>query len=70
MALLAEEVCGCKTEVLSGGLSGSNDATIIRHLWGGQPVLIPYPAPKQSLDIKIPPKENRQCFESYGLLTS
>ena len=42
MALLAEDVCGCKAEVLSGGLSGGNDATIITHLWGGQPVLIPY----------------------------
>ncbi|XP_013866501.1 actin maturation protease isoform X1 [Austrofundulus limnaeus] len=42
MALLAEEVCGCKAELLSGGLSGRNGATIIKHLWGGQPVLIPY----------------------------
>lgn len=42
MALLAEEVCGCKAELLSGGLSGSNAATIITHLWGRQPVLIPY----------------------------
>ncbi|KAM6933029.1 actin maturation protease [Xenentodon cancila] len=41
MALLAEEVCGCRSELLSGGLSG-NDATIITHLWGGQPVLVPY----------------------------
>ncbi|KAI3354239.1 hypothetical protein L3Q82_018774, partial [Scortum barcoo] len=42
MALLAEEVCGCKAELLSGGLSGENAATIITHLWGRQPVLIPY----------------------------
>uniref|UniRef100_UPI0037E8DF0A actin maturation protease n=1 Tax=Semicossyphus pulcher TaxID=241346 RepID=UPI0037E8DF0A len=42
MALLAEEVCGCKAELLSGGLSGKNAATIITHLWGRQPVLIPY----------------------------
>ncbi|XP_062274892.1 actin maturation protease [Scomber scombrus] len=42
MALLAEEVCGCKAELLSGGLSGKNAETIIRHLWGRQPVLIPY----------------------------
>ncbi|XP_037630625.1 UPF0692 protein C19orf54 homolog isoform X3 [Sebastes umbrosus] len=42
MALLAEEVCGCKAELLSGGLSGNNAATIITHLWGRQPVLIPY----------------------------
>ncbi len=43
MALLAEEVCGCEAELLSGGLSGNNAATIIAHLWGRQPVLIPYP---------------------------
>ncbi|XP_035535772.1 UPF0692 protein C19orf54 homolog isoform X2 [Morone saxatilis] len=42
MALLAEEVCGCKAELLSGGLRGNNAATIISHLWGRQPVLIPY----------------------------
>ncbi|KAF1394097.1 hypothetical protein PFLUV_G00022960 [Perca fluviatilis] len=42
MALLAEEVCGCKAELLSGGLSGNNAAAIIAHLWGRQPVLIPY----------------------------
>ncbi|XP_071352542.1 actin maturation protease [Trachinotus anak] len=42
MALLAEEVCGCKAELLSGGLSGNNAAAIITHLWGRQPVLIPY----------------------------
>lgn len=48
MALLAEEVCSCKAELLSGGLSGNNAAAIIRHLCGGQPVLIPYPPPKQS----------------------
>ncbi|XP_030600265.1 actin maturation protease [Archocentrus centrarchus] len=42
MALLAEEVCGCKAELLSGGLSGNNAAAIISHLWGRQPVLIPY----------------------------
>uniref|UniRef100_A0A1A7W732 Actin maturation protease n=1 Tax=Iconisemion striatum TaxID=60296 RepID=A0A1A7W732_9TELE len=42
LALLAEEVCGCRAELLSGGLSGRNGAAIIRHLWAGQPVLIPY----------------------------
>ncbi|XP_075329480.1 actin maturation protease isoform X2 [Odontesthes bonariensis] len=42
MALLAEEVCGCKVELLSGGLSGINGTTMVTHLWGGQPVLIPY----------------------------
>lgn len=44
MTLLAEEACGCKAELLSGGLDGNNRETIIRHLWKGQPVLIPYPA--------------------------
>lgn len=42
MALLAEEVCGCEAELLCGGLSGNNAAAIITHLWGRQPVLIPY----------------------------
>ncbi|XP_061828100.1 actin maturation protease [Nerophis lumbriciformis] len=41
MALLAEEVYGCKAELLSGGLSG-NASRIIAHLWARQPVLIPY----------------------------
>lgn len=45
MALLAEEVCGCKAELLSGGLSGNNATAIISHLWGRRPVLIPYPGP-------------------------
>ncbi|CAJ1065376.1 UPF0692 protein C19orf54 homolog [Xyrichtys novacula] len=42
MALLAEEVCGCKADLLSGGLRASNAESIITHLWGRQPVLIPY----------------------------
>ncbi|KAM9359749.1 actin maturation protease [Symphorus nematophorus] len=42
MARLAEEVSGCKAELLSGGLSGKNTETIISHLWGRQPVLFPY----------------------------
>ncbi|XP_008280751.1 actin maturation protease [Stegastes partitus] len=42
MALLAEEVCGCKAELLSGGLRDNNAAAVIAHLWGRQPVLIPY----------------------------
>lgn len=42
MALLAEEVCCCKAELLSGGLQDENAATIIKHLWHRQPVLIPY----------------------------
>lgn len=46
MALLAEELCVCKAELLSGGLSGRNWAAVIKHLWSGQPVLIPYPAAK------------------------
>lgn len=43
MARLAEEVCDCKAQLLSGGLSGNNAAAIITHLWEKQPVLIPYP---------------------------
>ncbi|XP_029026138.1 actin maturation protease isoform X2 [Betta splendens] len=43
MALLAEEICSCKAELLSGGLSRNDNSTVfITHLWGGQPVLIPY----------------------------
>ncbi|KAK7882635.1 hypothetical protein WMY93_028809 [Mugilogobius chulae] len=42
MALLAEEICGCKAQVLSGGLRDDNALTIIKHLWDRQPVLIPY----------------------------
>lgn len=43
MARLAEEVCDCKAQLLSGGLSGNNAAAIITHLLDRQPVLIPYP---------------------------
>ncbi|XP_051935246.1 UPF0692 protein C19orf54 homolog [Hippocampus zosterae] len=42
MASLAEEVCGCKAELLAGGLSGDNANRIVAHLWSRQPVLIPY----------------------------
>lgn len=42
MALLAEEVCCCKAELLTGGLQAENAASIIKHLWDRQPVLIPY----------------------------
>ncbi|XP_069390440.1 actin maturation protease isoform X2 [Paralichthys olivaceus] len=42
MALLAEEACRCKAELLSGGLSGDNAAAVVTHLWGRQPVLVPY----------------------------
>uniref|UniRef100_A0A3B4ALD2 Actin maturation protease n=1 Tax=Periophthalmus magnuspinnatus TaxID=409849 RepID=A0A3B4ALD2_9GOBI len=42
MALLAEEICGCKAQLLSGGLRDDNALAIIKHLWDRQPVLIPY----------------------------
>ncbi|KAM4627949.1 actin maturation protease [Polymixia lowei] len=42
MALLAEEVCSCKAELLTGGMSGKNARTIIAHIYDGQPILIPY----------------------------
>ncbi|CAN9511436.1 unnamed protein product [Ophioblennius macclurei] len=42
MALLAEEVCRVKAELLTDGMKGNNAAAIIAHLWGRQPVLIPY----------------------------
>ncbi|KAJ8280735.1 hypothetical protein GJAV_G00058380 [Gymnothorax javanicus] len=42
MALLAEEVCACHTECLSGGMGGANSAHILKHLAAGHPVLVPY----------------------------
>ncbi|KAJ0063800.1 hypothetical protein NL108_006763 [Boleophthalmus pectinirostris] len=42
MALLAEEICCCKAQLLSGGLRDDNALSIIKHLWDRQPVLIPY----------------------------
>uniref|UniRef100_A0A3B1J187 Actin maturation protease n=1 Tax=Astyanax mexicanus TaxID=7994 RepID=A0A3B1J187_ASTMX len=42
MALLAGEVCGCRVQRLSGGMTGDNSALILKHLMEGQPVLIPY----------------------------
>ncbi|XP_016317644.1 actin maturation protease isoform X2 [Sinocyclocheilus anshuiensis] len=42
MAKLAEEVCGCRVQRLSGGMMGENTAVILKHLAGGQPVLVPY----------------------------
>lgn len=42
MALLAQEVCGCRAELLRGGMSGANTPCILEHLAKGQPVLIPY----------------------------
>ena len=44
MALLAEEVCVCRVELLSGGMGGDNSRTILTHLCEGQPVLIPDPS--------------------------
>ncbi|KAG8001978.1 UPF0692 protein C19orf54-like protein [Nibea albiflora] len=40
--MFSEEVCGCKAELVSGGLSGNNAAAIVTHLWRRQPVLIPH----------------------------
>ncbi|KAG7250968.1 hypothetical protein CRUP_000189, partial [Coryphaenoides rupestris] len=42
MALLAEEVCSCKADLLTGGMSGDNASTVIAHMCDGKPVLIPY----------------------------
>ncbi|KAI2653656.1 hypothetical protein H4Q32_013974 [Labeo rohita] len=42
MAKLAEEVCGCRVQRLSGGMMGENTAVILKHLAGRQPVLVPY----------------------------
>ncbi|KPP70547.1 hypothetical protein Z043_110613 [Scleropages formosus] len=42
MALLAEEMCGCRAERLTGGMSGPNFGLILKHLASGKPVLIPY----------------------------
>ncbi len=42
MAKLAEEVCGCRVQRLSGGMMGENTAVTLKHLAAGQPVLIPY----------------------------
>ncbi|XP_036441395.1 UPF0692 protein C19orf54 homolog [Colossoma macropomum] len=42
MALLAEEVCGCRVQTLSGGMMGDNAALVLKHLTEGRPILIPY----------------------------
>ncbi|XP_041729458.1 UPF0692 protein C19orf54 homolog [Coregonus clupeaformis] len=42
MAMLAEEVCECRAELLSGGMTGDNSTAVLKHLADGQPVLIPY----------------------------
>ncbi|TRY88459.1 hypothetical protein DNTS_018884 [Danionella cerebrum] len=42
MARLAEDVCGCRVERLSGGMMGENAGIILKHLSNRQPVLVPY----------------------------
>ncbi|XP_052008840.1 UPF0692 protein C19orf54 homolog [Xyrauchen texanus] len=42
MTKLADEVCACRVQRLSGGMMGDNTAVILKHLTGGQPILIPY----------------------------
>ncbi|XP_062860957.1 actin maturation protease [Trichomycterus rosablanca] len=42
MAQLAQEVCGCRVQRLSGGMTGDNVPLILKHLTDGQPILIPY----------------------------
>ncbi|XP_045148742.1 UPF0692 protein C19orf54 homolog isoform X1 [Echinops telfairi] len=42
MGRLAQEVLGCHTELLCGGLGGPNRDRILQHLISGQPLLIPY----------------------------
>lgn len=42
MAKLAEDVCGCRVQRLSGGMLGENTAVILKHLINRQPILIPY----------------------------
>ncbi|KAM6960558.1 LOW QUALITY PROTEIN: actin maturation protease-like [Aplochiton taeniatus] len=41
MALLAEEVCECKADTLTGGLSSDNSSNILTHVCKRQPILIP-----------------------------
>ncbi|XP_043120001.1 UPF0692 protein C19orf54 homolog isoform X2 [Puntigrus tetrazona] len=42
MARLAEDVCGCRVQRLSGGMMGENTSVVLEHLAAGQPILIPY----------------------------
>ncbi|XP_053577759.1 UPF0692 protein C19orf54 homolog isoform X1 [Bombina bombina] len=42
MARLAEEVFGCCSEVLTGGMDTENKNRILQHLTAGKPILIPY----------------------------
>ncbi|KAJ7990443.1 hypothetical protein DPEC_G00300370 [Dallia pectoralis] len=44
MALLAEEVTGCRAQLLSGGMTGDNSMAVLQHLADGRPVLIPDPS--------------------------
>ncbi|XP_066206129.1 actin maturation protease isoform X1 [Saccopteryx leptura] len=42
MGRLAEEVLGCRAELLQGGLGGPNRDRVLQHLVAGHPLLIPY----------------------------
>ncbi|KAE8585657.1 hypothetical protein XENTR_v10021394 [Xenopus tropicalis] len=42
MAVLAKEVFGCRSELLTGGMDGENKGKILQQLTSGLPVLIPY----------------------------
>ncbi|XP_066099958.1 actin maturation protease isoform X3 [Saccopteryx bilineata] len=42
MGRLAEEVLGCRAELLRGGLGGPNRDRVLQHLVAGHPLLIPY----------------------------
>lgn len=43
MGKLAQEVLGCGTELLRGGLGPPNRDRVLQHLLAGHPLLIPYP---------------------------
>ncbi|XP_038623415.1 UPF0692 protein C19orf54 homolog [Tachyglossus aculeatus] len=42
MAKLAQEVYGCRAELLVGGLGGHNRQRVLRHITAGHPLLVPY----------------------------
>ncbi|KAG8448781.1 hypothetical protein GDO86_015736 [Hymenochirus boettgeri] len=42
MASLGEEVFGCRSELLTGGMDGENRDRILHHLTTGLPLLVPY----------------------------
>lgn len=68
MARLVEEVCDCKAQLLSGGLSGNNATAIITHLWDKQPVLIPYPPRKKEKKRKnVGDVFNHLIFEAKNI---